>query len=109
MQAFERDRFDLVLMDIQMPEVNGVEASVAIRALEMKEGRARTPILALSANVMSHQIREYLDAGMCGFVSKPIKAADLVGAIQAAIEPAQDAELRMEDDDARPRVGSGRV
>jgi len=77
--------FDLILMDIQMPEMNGVEATGVIRRAEREAGRPATPILALSANVMAHQIEEYLAAGMSGVVAKPIQAAALFGAIEAAL------------------------
>src|SRR4030095_15864133 len=79
--AFRAERFDLVLMDVQMPVMNGVDATLAIRAIEAEQGLAPTPILALSANVMRHQIDEYLAAGMNGFVAKPVEMAALVGAI----------------------------
>lgn len=57
----------------------------AIRAFEAGRGQAPTPILALTANVMRHQIDEYMAAGMTGFVAKPIEMAALVGAIEAAL------------------------
>jgi len=90
--AFRAERFDLVLMDIQMPRMNGVDATRAIRALEAEEGRAPTPILALSANVMHDQIAEYVAAGMDGFVAKPIDMADLISAIERALSPASPAK-----------------
>jgi len=73
--------------------MNGVEAVRAIRARE--RGR-RTPILALSANVMRHQVEEYLAAGMEGVVAKPIQAEVLFKAIEASLagtrtEPRDDA------------------
>jgi CheY-like chemotaxis protein len=80
--------FDLVLMDIQMPVMNGVDAARAIRALEQAEGWAPVPILALSANAMRHQVEEYLAAGMDGFVAKPIDMATLLGAVEAALAAA---------------------
>jgi signal transduction histidine kinase/CheY-like chemotaxis protein len=86
--AFASERFDLVLMDVQMPVMNGVDATLAIRALEAERGLAPTPILALSANVMRHQIDDYLAAGMNGFVAKPIEMAALIGAIEDALAPA---------------------
>ncbi|WP_293450518.1 ATP-binding protein [Phenylobacterium sp.] len=84
-EAFAKGAYDLVLMDIQMPTMNGVDATRAIRALEAERGLAPTPILALSANVMSHQVEEYLAAGMNGFVAKPIDLTALVGAIEDAL------------------------
>jgi CheY-like chemotaxis protein len=79
--------FDLILMDIQMPEMNGVDATVEIRRLE-REGRApRTPIVALTANVMRHQIDTYLEAGMDGVVAKPVELSVLLEAIQSALSP----------------------
>jgi PAS domain S-box-containing protein len=64
--------FDLILMDIQMPEMDGVAATALIRDDEAKSGRPRTPIIALSANALSHQITAYTDAGMDAHVAKPI-------------------------------------
>jgi signal transduction histidine kinase/ActR/RegA family two-component response regulator len=85
-EAFERMAFDLVLMDIQMPRMNGVEATRAIRAREARDGRGRTPILALSANVMTHQVAEYLAAGVDGVVAKPVRAEQLFEAVREAVD-----------------------
>jgi signal transduction histidine kinase/CheY-like chemotaxis protein len=85
--AFTAERFDVVLMDVQMPMMNGVDAARAMRAMEAERGLAPTPILALSANVMRHQIEEYLAAGMNGFVAKPIEMAALIAAIEQAVAP----------------------
>jgi signal transduction histidine kinase/CheY-like chemotaxis protein len=91
-ELFQQGGFDLVLMDVQMPVMNGVDAAQAIRALERAEGRPPTPILALSANVMRHQIDEYMAAGMNGFVAKPIAMATLLGAIEKVLSgPAGEA------------------
>ncbi|MBI1686435.1 ATP-binding protein [Caulobacter hibisci] len=79
--AWSAETFDVVLMDIQMPVMDGVEATRRIRALEAERGRARTPILALSANALSHQIDDYLAAGMDGHVAKPIEVAQLYAAL----------------------------
>jgi signal transduction histidine kinase/CheY-like chemotaxis protein len=83
--AFEAGAFDIVLMDIQMPEMNGLEAARAIRTIERREGVARTPILALTANVMTHQVEAYLAAGMDGHVAKPVDATALYAALEAAM------------------------
>jgi signal transduction histidine kinase len=71
------DDFDLILMDVQMPVMDGPTATRAIRAREGMIGR-RTPILALTANAMAHHQAEYLAAGMDGLVAKPIQLAHLI-------------------------------
>ena len=73
-EAWRAGGFDLILMDIQMPVMDGVEAARTIRAAEAAEGCARTPILALTANALVHQVESYLAVGMDGHVSKPISA-----------------------------------
>ncbi|MDP1630836.1 MAG: PAS domain S-box protein [Caulobacter sp.] len=78
-EAAQREAFDLILMDIQMPGMDGLEASRQIRALS---GRAATtPIIALTANVLSHQRDAYLAAGMNGVVGKPISPAALLAEV----------------------------
>jgi len=84
--------FDLILMDVQMPEMNGVEATQAIRSREAMMHVRPIPILALSANVMSHQVKEYMDAGMTGFIPKPIEAPKLFAAIEEALSSLEPAE-----------------
>ncbi|MFZ0269270.1 ATP-binding protein [Caulobacter sp.] len=86
LDAFHADDFDLILMDVQMPVMNGVEAARAIRECESAHHLSPTPILALSANVMSHQVAEYAQAGMDGVVAKPVDAGKLIEAIAAAME-----------------------
>ena len=83
-EAFRLDAFDVVLMDIQMPRQDGVAATRAIRALEAEAGAPRTPILALTANVMTEQLAEYAEAGMDGHLGKPIDFAQLFAAIERA-------------------------
>jgi two-component system, sensor histidine kinase len=84
--------FDLVLMDIQMPEMDGIAATRAIRAAEAEAGRSPTPIIAVSANAMAHQVKEYLAAGMDGHVAKPIELAKLHAAIETALAKAAKAK-----------------
>jgi signal transduction histidine kinase/ActR/RegA family two-component response regulator len=84
--AFHADDFDLILMDVQMPVMNGIEATRAIRERESAHSLSPTPILALSANVMNHQVAEYAQAGMDGVVAKPVDAGKLIEAITAAME-----------------------
>jgi signal transduction histidine kinase/CheY-like chemotaxis protein len=83
--AWEGSAWDVILMDIQMPVMDGLTAAAAIRARERETGRPRTPILALTANAMSHQVEQYLAAGMDTHVAKPIEAAALFGALSALV------------------------
>ena len=87
--AWERQDWDLILMDIQMPEMDGLAATRVIRERERETGRARTPIVAVTANAMSHQLAEYLAAGMELVVPKPIDATRLFASIEEALEMVQ--------------------
>ncbi|WP_158917183.1 ATP-binding protein [Caulobacter sp. S45] len=92
-EAWTAQDFDIVLMDVQMPIMDGVAAARQIRALENETGRTRTPIIALTADAMTHQIDAYRAAGMDSHVSKPIELKRLYAAIsdtlrQAALEQA---------------------
>jgi PAS domain S-box-containing protein len=75
-EAAEKGGFHLILMDVQMPGIDGLEAARRIRALGGPA--AETPIVALTANVLAHQRRAYLDAGMDGVVGKPISPGVLL-------------------------------
>ena len=86
LEAWREGEWDLILMDVQMPRMDGPSATRAIRALEVSTGRRRTPVLALTANVMAHQIAEYAAAGMDGNIAKPIMAGDLFAAMQAVLD-----------------------
>jgi two-component system sensor histidine kinase/response regulator len=83
-KAFEEGGFDLILMDVQMPELDGMEATEAIRKLEV--GRSRTPIIALTAHAMASDRERCLAAGMDGFVSKPIQTGELMLAMAQLCE-----------------------
>ncbi len=83
--AWDGGDYDLILMDIQMPGMDGIAATRAIRAAEQGGHRRRTPIIALSANAMTHQVKEYLEAGMDMHVAKPIQLAKLQMALEAAM------------------------
>jgi CheY-like chemotaxis protein len=85
--AFAGEPWDLILMDVQMPVMDGLDAARAIRARERAEGRAPTPIIALTANAMQHQLDEYRSCGMTSTVSKPIEVRALMAAIEAAVGP----------------------
>jgi signal transduction histidine kinase/DNA-binding response OmpR family regulator len=77
----EAGAFDIVLMDVQMPEMDGLEATAAIRALE-RGGRPRTPIVALTAHAMRGDRERFLRAGMDEHVTKPIVPQELFAAVE---------------------------
>ena len=83
--AWESADWDVILMDVQMPRMDGPTATRFIRERELARGRRRTPIVALTANAMTHQVNEYLGAGMDGFVAKPIQVERLFAALDAAM------------------------
>ena len=84
--AFAAQPFDLILMDTQMPVMDGLAATAAIRARERDQGLARTPIISLTANAMPHQVQACLAAGADLHLAKPISIHGLFGAINAALE-----------------------
>ncbi len=93
-QTWRAQTFDLVLMDIQMPHMNGVEATQAIRQIEADGDMNKTPIVAVTANAMPHQRDEYLAAGMDDHVAKPIEPQLLFAAMKGALKskPANDTD-----------------
>jgi signal transduction histidine kinase/DNA-binding response OmpR family regulator len=82
--AFQSRDFDIVLMDVQMPEMDGFEATVAIRSKQQKPGH-RVPIIAMTAHALKGDRDRCLEAGMDEYVAKPIKARQLFDAIAATI------------------------
>jgi CheY-like chemotaxis protein/anti-sigma regulatory factor (Ser/Thr protein kinase) len=84
-RAWEEAEWDVILMDVQMPQMDGVTATRKIRAREAELGRAPTPIVAVTANAMIHQVADYLAAGMSEVVAKPINVEALFSAILAAV------------------------
>jgi signal transduction histidine kinase/AmiR/NasT family two-component response regulator/HPt (histidine-containing phosphotransfer) domain-containing protein len=74
-------RFDLVLMDIQMPGMDGIEATNLIRARERASGSGRVPILALTAHALAGHREQCLNAGMDGYLVKPIQPGELLEAV----------------------------
>ena len=82
---FERAFFDVVLMDIQLPRMDGVETIRAFRALEAQTGRKRTPIICLTAQVGSEKVLAAREAGADGHVSKPIVLKELIESIDRSL------------------------
>lgn len=81
--AVQARHFDLILMDIQMPRMDGVTATIEIRKLPPPVGNI--PIVAMTANVLPQQVTEFLSAGMNGHVAKPVRQRELNAAIAAAL------------------------
>ncbi len=80
-ERFPEQRWDVVLLDINMPEMDGVQALQAINTMSGKTGRPRPPVIAISANVLEKQITQYKAAGFDGHVGKPFKGADVQNCI----------------------------
>jgi PAS domain S-box-containing protein len=85
--AWNASAWDVVLMDIQMPVMDGLSAVKLIRQAERERGLARTPIIAVTANAMPHHRIEYLAAGMDAMVAKPIELTTLLKTIEAVMQP----------------------
>jgi CheY-like chemotaxis protein len=102
-RAWEDGAWHVILMDIQMPVMDGPTATRLIREREREDGLPRTPIIALTANAMSHHAEEYRAAGMDALVAKPIRVAELLQAIESVCAAAEgDPQAR------RPSAGGTR-
>jgi two-component system, sensor histidine kinase and response regulator len=125
--AYQRQPFDVVLMDVQMPEMDGFEATAAIRAWENKTG-LHTPIVAMTAHAMKGDREHCIEKGMDGYVSKPLQPQALFDVLQilapaAATEPSpavgepaereapmeQPSGIGFDEATALDRVGGDRV
>jgi CheY-like chemotaxis protein len=92
-EAARVGRFDVILMDIKMPRMDGLTATSEIRKLPGAAGRA--PIIALTANAGADDVRTYLAAGMCSVVEKPIKAERLLEALENALADSPSPDQRV--------------
>ena len=78
--------YDLVLMDMQMPVMDGLSATRALRRLESADGRPRSPVIMVSANAMPAHLAESIDAGADLHLSKPLTAQSLIDALEQVLE-----------------------
>ncbi|HYD28730.1 ATP-binding protein [Brevundimonas sp.] len=95
-EAFKAGGFDLVLMDMQMPVMDGLSATAAIRRHEADHGLPRTPIIMLTANAMAEHVEAGRLAGADAHLTKPVTMTSLFAAIGAALEPPTDAGAELE-------------
>jgi two-component system, sensor histidine kinase and response regulator len=98
--ALEHDNFDLVLMDVQMPELDGFETTTAIRAKERLTG-AHVPILAMTAHALKGDKERCIAAGMDGYLSKPIRVEELLASVESHLPPSLSLGIEKE---AEPRT-----
>jgi PAS domain S-box-containing protein len=103
LQAFSEQDFDVVLMDVHMPELDGLGATRRIRQFELSHSRSRTPVVALTASVLEEDRQAALAAGMDGFATKPIEGALLraeIARVLGLATPARDISAGEEDTQA---------
>jgi len=100
-EATEAQNFDVVLMDLQMPEMDGFEATAAIRRMEEGQGH-QTPIVAITAHAMKADRERCLAIGMNGYISKPIRAQELIEITESFT--GDIGPIDMGSDSARPVV-----
>lgn len=93
--AWSQGAYDMILMDIQMPVMDGIAAAREIRRRETESQRPRTPIVALTANALAHQVSEYLAVGMDDHVAKPIEIAKLYETICTVMSRAEEAAAKV--------------
>lgn len=87
LEKFQTGTYDLVLMDVQMPIMDGLQATHAMRQWERTQHRAPTPILALTAHALKEETKKSLDAGCTAHLTKPIKKQALLRAIEDYATP----------------------
>jgi len=98
---WERQPFDVILMDVQMPEMDGFEATAAIREAERQTGK-HIPIVAMTAHAMTGTSERCLAAGMDGYVSKPLQVSELLRILDMLLPPTTPADMAPEPEVAPP-------
>jgi len=89
-EAAREQRFDLILMDVQMPEMGGFEATTLIRDYEKQQNLGHTPIVAMTAHAIQGYREKCLEGGMDGYISKPIHAESLKQTIESFLNISKD-------------------
>jgi CheY-like chemotaxis protein len=89
---FKQTHVDLVLMDVSMPVMDGLEATKTIRALEAVAGAEKTPVIGLTAHVMERDVKQCFDAGMDDYLAKPVRKDALIAAVNRAFDAARRRE-----------------
>ncbi|MET0066380.1 MAG: ATP-binding protein [Candidatus Thiodiazotropha sp.] len=113
MEALRGEQFDVVLMDCQMPRMDGYEATEAMREREKKQGLERTPIIAMTANAMTGDRERCLACGMDDYLSKPVKPAQLENMLrqwlpmEGMIQDASPDSLSVTEPEAEPAADTG--
>ena len=95
LEALEHEGFDLVLMDVQMPKMSGLEATEAIRSRERETG-GHIPIIAMTAHAMRGDRERCLGSGMDGYATKPLSITELVKTMEEVMGRGQRSEIRGE-------------
>lgn len=106
LEAMERQSYDLVLMDVQMPVLDGLEATRLIRSHVVW---CRVPIIAMTAHAMRGDRERCLEAGMDGYLAKPVNAAQLVASVQHHLALARETAQGREGAPASPHAGLARL
>jgi len=108
-EHFAAQHFDLVLMDMQMPEMDGIEATHMMRALQAESATGQTPIVALTANVQPEDRERCFAAGMNDFVAKPFRQSELVTVLQRWLGVKVGVSPKVGTPEETSRVGAGKT
>ncbi len=100
-EKFENNHYDLILMDENMPQMGGIAATKEILRIERRRSQKHTPIISLTANALKGDRERFLDAGMDGYLSKPIEPQLLLETIRDILSPVEANE--------ESSVGQGRA
>lgn len=106
LKAVDQNRHDLVFMDCSMPEMDGFQATGAIRNLENKFGRKPVPIIALTAHISGPDAERWKDAGMDGYLAKPFTMKSLSDALSSVIQAPQSPDKHPASDNAAKKPAS---